>query len=203
MSVTKKEADGKSYPKSDYAYTPSDNVSEWRLRLTSSPGGKPDPHIVGAAVAALGKGFRGNKVSIPSKDLPAVKRKVLSAWKKANAGYKEEDIPDVLHADGDDENMDGTAPPGWKHSVERMKKKHKDISNPFALAWYLHNRGYKPHRPDADEDAAFEQTITAALTELSYSGMPQFCAMAAQGNHAAQARLLDASRGVLYTERRW
>jgi len=76
--------DGKVFPKSDFAYTPSDNTSEWKLRLTSTPGGKPDPAIVGAAVAALGKGFRGKKVQIPASALAGVKAKVRAAWHKAN-----------------------------------------------------------------------------------------------------------------------
>ena len=36
------------------------------------------------------------------------------------------------------------APPGWSGTVKAMKK-HKDISNPFALAWYMKNKGEKPH----------------------------------------------------------
>ena len=86
---------GTTYPKSDYAYTPDDVPSHWKLRLTKSPGGSPDPGIVGAAIAALGKGFRGNKVIIPSADLPAVKAKVRAAWKKANPDKGGEELPDV------------------------------------------------------------------------------------------------------------
>lgn len=36
------------------------------------------------------------------------------------------------------------SPPGWKNSTERMKK-HKDITNPFALAWWMKNQGDTPH----------------------------------------------------------
>jgi len=96
-----KTEDGKDFPKSDYAYTPSDNVSEWKLRLTRSPGGSPDPTIVGDAVAALGKGFRGNKVDIPAEALSGVKAKVRAAWKAANPDKGEEDLPDVLISKGD------------------------------------------------------------------------------------------------------
>lgn len=85
--VMKKEADGE-HPKSDYAYTPSDNVSEWKLRID-------DATHVSAAVAALGKGFRGNKVQIPEEDLPAVKRKVKAAYKKFHPDLE---LPDILKA---------------------------------------------------------------------------------------------------------
>ena len=94
--VTKTEA-GKSFPASDYAYVPdSESPSTWKLRLTAEPGGTPDSGIVGAAIAALGKGFRGNKVEIPAADLPAVKAKVRAAWKKANPDKKPEEMPPAI-----------------------------------------------------------------------------------------------------------
>ena len=75
---------GKKFPAKDYAYTPDKNKpSTWKLRLTSTPGATPDVRIVGAATAALGKGFRGNKVNIPAAALAGVKNKVRAAWKKA------------------------------------------------------------------------------------------------------------------------
>lgn len=84
FAVTKTEA-GASFPVAAYAYTPDTNMpSTWKLRLWASPTGGPDAGIVGAAIAALGKGFRGNKVVIPDADLPAVKAKVKAAWIKAN-----------------------------------------------------------------------------------------------------------------------
>lgn len=92
-----KTEDGKAFPASDYAYVPDpDKPSTWKLRLTSTPGGPPDPRIVGAAVAALGPGFRGQKVEIPEEDLPAVKRKVRAAWRKAHPDASEDDMPEVL-----------------------------------------------------------------------------------------------------------
>ena len=87
---------GTTFPKSDFAYTPDDTPSHWKLRLTKTPGGKPDAGIVGAAVAALGKGFRGNKVIIPSADLSAVKARVKAAWKQANPDKSDEDLPPIL-----------------------------------------------------------------------------------------------------------
>ena len=41
------------------------------------------------------------------------------------------------------------APPGWEGSVKAMKK-HKDIDNPWALAWHMKNKGNKPHYKDED-----------------------------------------------------
>src|ERR1700746_1992774 len=94
--ATKTEG-GKSFPASDYAYVPDPNMpSTWKLRLTATPGGGPDAHIVGAAVAALGKGFRGQKVSIPEADLPKVKAKVRAAWLKANPDKTSKDLPTII-----------------------------------------------------------------------------------------------------------
>lgn len=84
----KKEADG-MHPASDYAYTPDkEEVSTWKLRIDDST-------HTSAAVAALGKGFRGNKVQIPEDDLPAVKRKVKAAYKKF---FPDNELPDILKA---------------------------------------------------------------------------------------------------------
>lgn len=39
------------------------------------------------------------------------------------------------------------SPPGWKGTVKAMKK-HKDIDNPWALAWWMKDQGDKPHYSD-------------------------------------------------------
>ena len=87
---------GVTFPKGDFAYTPDDVLSHWKLRLTAAPGGKPDAGIVGAAAAALGKGFRGKKVQIPAEALAGVKAKVRAAWKAANEGKDISEMPAVL-----------------------------------------------------------------------------------------------------------
>ncbi len=95
--ITKKEGDAGEFPARDYAYVPDpEEPSTWKLRLTATPGGEPDAGIVGAACAALGKGFRGQKVQIPAKDLPAVKARVRAAWKKANPDKGDDEMPDVI-----------------------------------------------------------------------------------------------------------
>jgi len=77
-------------PASAYAYAPDpDKPSTWKLRID-------DAAHVGGAVAAIGKGFRGNKVSIPEKDLPAVKKKIKAAWLKFHKDKSAEDLPAIL-----------------------------------------------------------------------------------------------------------
>lgn len=88
FKVTKKEGD-ENLSVSDYAYTPDkESPSTWKLRID-------DATHTSAAVAALGAGFRGNKVQIPTEDLAAVKRKVSSAYKKFFPD-KKDDLPEIL-----------------------------------------------------------------------------------------------------------
>jgi len=41
---------------------------------------------------------------------------------------------------------DEVSPPGWSGSVKAMKK-HKGITNPWALAWWMKGKGATPHYP--------------------------------------------------------
>ena len=85
-AVTKTDG-GKELTAKDYAYTPDkEKPSTWKLRIDDAA------HVSGA-VAALGKGYRGNKVEIPEADLPAVKRKVRAAHKKF---FPDTPIPDAI-----------------------------------------------------------------------------------------------------------
>lgn len=43
-----------------------------------------------------------------------------------------------------EERVEDVAPPGWEGSLKRMKK-HSEISNPYALSWWMKNRGDTPH----------------------------------------------------------
>ena len=43
------------------------------------------------------------------------------------------------------------APKGWEGTVKAMKK-HKEIDNPWALAHYMKNKGYKSHKNESVED---------------------------------------------------
>jgi len=87
-----KTEDGVAYPKAAFAYTPSDNVSEWKLRLWEGLQQKVTRKQLGAATAALSPGgFRGQKVDIPPTDLPTVKRTIRAEYRKLDVA--DEDIP--------------------------------------------------------------------------------------------------------------
>jgi len=47
--------------------------------------------------------------------------------------------------------VDEKAPPGFEGTVKAMKK-HKEIDNPWALAWYMKNKGYKSHKTKDGKD---------------------------------------------------
>lgn len=61
------------------------------------------------------------------------------------------------------------SPPGWSGTVKAMKK-HPEIDNPFALAWSMKKKGYKPHvKPEesildilSDADLVLEGSIPTA-----------------------------------------
>lgn len=86
MSKTQKRGP-EHLSKEHFAYTPDPNEpSTWKLRID-------DAHHVGGALAAIGKGFRGEKVSIPKEDMPEVKKKILAAWTRFHKG---QEVPKIL-----------------------------------------------------------------------------------------------------------
>lgn len=90
-----KTEDGVQYPAEAFAYVPDlEKPSTWKLRLWESPERKETARQVGMALAALGPGFRGNKVQIPPEDLAGVKAKVRAAWRKTHGS--DEEMPAIL-----------------------------------------------------------------------------------------------------------
>ena len=73
-----KTEDGEKYPASAFAYVPDiEKASAWKLRLWEDPEKKVTRAQLGRAAAALSPGgFKGQKVTIPSADMSAVKRKI-------------------------------------------------------------------------------------------------------------------------------
>lgn len=64
-------------------------------------------------------------------------------------GSKQKEEPkekdDMKETYGEEVEIDEKAPPGFEGTVKAMKK-HKEIDNPFALAWSMKNKGYKSHK---------------------------------------------------------
>ena len=96
--ATKRE-DGEDFPAAAFAYAPDlESPSTWKLRLWDSLAERETVAQVGRAVAALGPGFRGERVDIPTGDLPGVKARVLAAWLATHPDETRADAPGVLKA---------------------------------------------------------------------------------------------------------
>jgi hypothetical protein len=96
--ATKRE-DGQDFPAQAFAYVPdAETPSTWKLRLWDSLEQRETPAQVGRAVAALGLGFRGNRVEIPADDLDKVKSRVLRAWLATHPDETRADAPSVIKA---------------------------------------------------------------------------------------------------------
>jgi hypothetical protein len=126
ISKAFKTEQGNEFPAGDYAYVPKpDKPNTWKLRLTSEPGGEPDPRIVGMAVAALGEGFRGNKVQIPEEDRKKVVARVRAAWLRANTDKGEKDLPEVIKkSKTEGENMD--------KEIKKLQKSNDELQAKLA-----------------------------------------------------------------------
>lgn len=96
-NVATKREDGEDFPAAAFAYTPDlETPSTWKLRLWDSLDERETAAQVGRAVAALGVGFRGQRVDIPSDALAGVKARVLAAWLATHPDSTRDDAPAVL-----------------------------------------------------------------------------------------------------------
>lgn len=48
--------------------------------------------------------------------------------------------------------LNEVSPPGWSGTTKAMKK-YKDITNPFALSWWMKNKGAKAHYKPMKDDS--------------------------------------------------
>jgi hypothetical protein len=115
LAKAKKREDGEDFPPSAFAYVPDpESPSTWKLRLWDSLGDRETREQVGRAVAALSPGgFRGNRVQIPSEDLPAVRRRVAQAWRKVWADDDAAELPEILKQES------FTPPEGVQEAAQR------------------------------------------------------------------------------------
>ncbi len=63
------------------------------------------------------------------------------------------------------DKLDEKAPPGFEGTVKAMKK-HKEIDNPWALAWYMKNKGMKSHKPVKEETEQVDEGIIKGTAEV-------------------------------------
>ncbi len=88
-----KTEDGVEFPAAAYAYvSDAEKSSTWKLRLWEDLEKKVTRVQLNKIAAALSPGgFRGEKIAIPSADLPSVKRKIRAEYRKLDV--EDEDIP--------------------------------------------------------------------------------------------------------------
>lgn len=87
-------ADGKEYSASAFLVVPDpEKPSTWKLRIEETPGNVTVPQL-GRAAAALGPGFRGQKVQLSPEDRKAAARKLISRYHGMDVA--DDAIPDYL-----------------------------------------------------------------------------------------------------------
>ena len=69
-------------------------------------------------------------------------------------------------------DLNEKSPPGFEGTVKAMKK-HKDIDNPWALSWWMKNKGYKSHKKKDGSEKS--ESFRAWLENLPQppAGQPQ------------------------------
>ena len=118
-SAALQEDDASNDP-GDYAYAPEGtHPSEWKLPIHDSA-------HVSAAIAAIGKGFRGNRVDLPADAVAGVKRKIRAAWRKHNPDKSDDEMPEAIRESADDTATvdDGDWPLSAHAAAAASKKAH-------------------------------------------------------------------------------
>lgn len=171
-----KTEDGQQYPRSAYAYTPSDSPDSWRLRLFESPELKVTKGQLSIAAAALSPGgYRGQKVAILKEALPAVKQRIRSEFRKLglddipkwvkDAAETRERVAESCEIDIKEVTADniakGVVPvriisPGFNTSKGRY---YSEQAIKDAAVIFEGNKMYADHSTDDEEKARPERSI--------------------------------------------
>ena len=108
--ATKREQ-GEDWEMSAFLHHPDpDKPSEWKLRIKEMVDGKKQvtKAQLGRAAAALGKGFRGNRVQLSAEDRASAVRKLKAEYRKM--GVADEDMPSMMSDSSQNKN---TPARGW------------------------------------------------------------------------------------------
>jgi hypothetical protein len=91
--TVKKTENGQQFPASAYLVVPDpEQPSTWKLRVQETPG-SVTPAQLGRAAAALGPGFRGNKVALSADERASALRKLRGLYRQHGG---DSDLPSVL-----------------------------------------------------------------------------------------------------------
>lgn len=112
-----------------------------------NPWGKPRPEPL-KTTGSKGGILVGKPYISPPREFPQTKRyqfkneSIKFVWNKKKSGQKLF-RPETIKSE-EVLSVDEVSPPGWSGTTKALKK-HSKITNPFALSWWMHNKGYKPH----------------------------------------------------------
>jgi len=143
--------------------------STWKLRLWDSIAEKETAAQVGRAVAALGKGFRGQKVQIPSDDLSGVKAKVLAAWLRVNKDKNRGDAPSILKSGG---FMKKTAEELQKE-FDELQKTHDELVKTNDTLQETHDELVKTNDTLQETHDELKKTVANKGDKIDKSGMSE------------------------------
>lgn len=167
-AATKREQ-GEDFPAAAYAYVPDpQSPSTWKLRLWDSLDNKETAQQVGRALAAIGPGFRGQKVSIPSKDMAGVKRKILGAWRKTHESGAE--VPSILKQE---KSMD----------IEELTKRLEDMEAEVTTL-KADKESLTTERDEALAKAGMSDAEKAYMNGMDQKKRPAFMAMSPEERKA-------------------
>lgn len=90
-----KTDNGMEFPPEAYLVVPDpDKPSTWKLRIWETPESKVTVAQLGRAAAALGPGFRGNRVELPEEERRRAARELIRLYRKMDVD--DADIPEYL-----------------------------------------------------------------------------------------------------------
>jgi hypothetical protein len=81
-------------------------------------------------------------------------------------------------------------------------KKHGDVDNPWALAWWMKRRGAEPAKHEEAADPDFDASVEMARQTARRMPLPKEYTAAAKGEVWAQSLLLDPNLPPLVVEMR-
>lgn len=70
----------------------------------------------------------------------------------------------VIEETKEADKKEAVAPEGYEHVVKKLKKE-EDVDNPWAVAWWMKNKGYKPKASITVKTPKFEGVILATLED--------------------------------------
>jgi len=71
----------------------------------------------------------------------------MEGWQQSKITKAADYMESVYQSLSHEMKFDEAAPKGWEGTVKAMKK-HKEIDNPWALAHYMKNKGFKSHKEE-------------------------------------------------------